>query len=211
MIGQNILKELDWWQHSHSNYTDNKYMKNMTRIEMIYKLGQINYNVIWPEADWNDLGFTETPIWINGIGYGYFMSDEPNIFYKAIRIPDEKWKDIRIKLSKEILSFEDVQGTSLSKMCFCESEEYFSCHRLKNLLNLPAKMDEYYYCGETVDGDPLFFSSEEDFLRFIERTEADVTWHELDDDSLLIWCKRIFDGKHDQGFSGYTQIDLEDI
>ena len=179
----------------------------MTRTEMIRKLGTIPFNVLNPDCSWKDLGFTESPIWIDGLGYGYYYCDEPNIYYKGARIPDEIWKDIRKKLESKTLMPQDLYGTSLSKMYFCEDEEFFSCDRMLSLLDLPVIMGEFYYC---VDGDEdmLFFKTKEEMVGEIQNAHYahDTLWKELPDDLLACWIKRLCNGKYDRGFNFYEYL-----
>ena len=44
---------------------------NMSKDEMLNKLSHLRYCVLWP-GDWEDVGFTERPIWVNHKGYGYY-------------------------------------------------------------------------------------------------------------------------------------------
>ena len=45
-------------------------MPETTRKKMIQKLSSIPYAELWPGNDWDDIGFTESRIWVNGKGYG---------------------------------------------------------------------------------------------------------------------------------------------
>ena len=49
----------------------------MTREEMLKELHSLDCRIFWPKK-WDDIGFTESQIWVNSKGYGYFYSDEPN-------------------------------------------------------------------------------------------------------------------------------------
>ena len=91
----------------------------MDRKEMLEYLNQISFNVLWPHDSWKDLGFTESPIWINNKGYGYYACDEPNIFYQVSRIPDDQWKQIKQKQAEGILSKDDFMDTSFENTYLC--------------------------------------------------------------------------------------------
>ena len=88
----------------------------MIRGEMLQKLGTLLYIEIWPDDSWKDIGFTESRIWVNNKGYGYFMCDESNIYYAAKAMPEDKWLIIREKLGNGILTNADIEGTSLTKL-----------------------------------------------------------------------------------------------
>ena len=178
---------------------------NMTRHELLKKLNSIKYNVLWPDWSWKDIGFTEHPIWVNGLGYGYYSCDEPNVYYKARRIPDNKLRIIKSKLREDTLTIEDIQDTSLGKMWFCDESEESDLRQLKNLLALPDSLQDYYYCGEGVD-EILFFDSLEGFLDYFAHDYADVEWKDLGDEELALWVDRIYTGNYADGFSFFEEV-----
>ena len=164
----------------------------MTREEMLKELHSLNCRIFWPGA-WDDIGFTEHQMWVNSKGYGYFYCDEPNTIYKARCIPAEKWKAIRSAISNDMLTSEDIAGTSLADMCFFEDEESFSNEWVKQLLSLPEKLGAFYYCAATVDG-PCYFSTEKELLNFLKRDWCDTYWEDLDDETLALWITRLHKG-----------------
>lgn len=174
---------------------------------MLLLLKHIHFNVLWPEHSWEDIGFSESPIWIDGLGYGYYSCDQPNIYYKAARIPNGKWKQIRQKLADRTLMPEDLADTSLSKMYFCENTEEFSCDYILSLLALPEIMEDYYYCADGY-GEARFFRTKEDMAIAIrnECGNHETLWKELPDERLKIWVERLCDGKYDQGFDFFEEV-----
>ena len=70
----------------------------MTRDEMLNKLHALKFCIFWP-GDWEDLGYTERPIWASSVGYGYYACDEPCLFKKIENVPNDVVRDI-----KEIVS-----------------------------------------------------------------------------------------------------------
>lgn len=73
----------------------------MTRVENLKILKDLPYTIIWPESDWDDIGFTERELWFNSKGYGYFMCDEPNPTYWKGNGFDETLKRWINRLSNE--------------------------------------------------------------------------------------------------------------
>ena len=160
---------------------------------MLKELHELDCRILWP-GNWEDIGFTEHQIWVNGKGYGYFACDEPNITYEVERIPDEKWKEIRDKITAGTLTIEDIEGTSLEEMVFFEDDEAFSSEWLKGLLTLPKVLGDSFYCADSWDG-PCFFNTKEEFLNFLRRDECDYTWEELEDEVLALWIERLHNGE----------------
>ncbi len=169
----------------------------MMREEMLQKLGTLLYTEIWPDDSWEDIGFTESRIWVNSKGYGYFMCDENNIYYEAKVMPEDKWFMIREKLGNGILTNADIEGTSLTKLYFCQDKSDAELYEvLRGLLTLPEHLS-IYYCAEK-DGEILFFPSAKEFWHSFERDWCDVKWEELDDTLLSTWISRLFDSDLDR-------------
>ncbi len=160
----------------------------MTREEMLKELSKIDYLELWPSDDWDDVGFTERRIWLNNSGYGYIACDEPDIYYKITRLPDQKWRMIREKIIARRLEHEDIQETVLSKLDLNMSEDLNE--DLKGLLLLPDSIGEYFYCAVMFD-ENLFFNTEMELLESIKRTDCDVYWSDLSDDELQEWVNRL--------------------
>ena len=137
----------------------------MTRDEMLKRLSKIDYTEIWPDDDWNDIGYTELQIWLNENGYGYFRHDEQYNCYKLAGIPDPEWGMIREKISEKKLLIDDVQGTSLTNLYIIKEydpdDQYDLNVELKELLNLPKSLGEFFYCAE-MSGDYYFYNTEEE-------------------------------------------------
>lgn len=43
----------------------------MNKKQILKKLSGLHYNLIWPDSAWEDVGFTERPLWINNKGWVY--------------------------------------------------------------------------------------------------------------------------------------------
>ncbi len=177
----------------------------MTRSEMLAKLKSLPFNVLEPDPDWEDIGFTESVIWIDGSGYGYYYCDQGNTYYKATRISDEKWKKIREKLSAGTLLWEDIKDTTLSQMCYFEDLEEdgeFTCDVMEKLLDLPEVMGDYYYSG-VIHHEICFFNTLEEMVTAVkEEHESDcIPWEDMSDDLLSCWIDRLCNGEYDQGFN----------
>lgn len=82
----------------------------MTREDKLKILKNLPYTIIWPEASWTDILGTERQLWVNSEEYGYFLCDEPNLYYwKGPGLDLSKWNDIRDKIEKESLTFGDFE------------------------------------------------------------------------------------------------------
>ena len=75
----------------------------MTREEQLTKLQSLRFCVFWPD-NWEDIGFTERPIWVNSWGYGYYPCDEPCNFLVIDNINDDDIKVLKDKLKKGTLT-----------------------------------------------------------------------------------------------------------
>lgn len=172
----------------------------MTREEMLKKLSTVEFEYIDPPSDWEDIGFTERPIWVNSKGYGYMSCDDPsNACWDGQGIEQEKWSIIRKKLAEGTLEFEDVKGTILEELLDVVSygefyEDADPCEYLEGLLALPENQLEHIYCMDSFDG-WSFYSTEEAFDEAYKRDEYDYAWEELTDKALTCWISRLFDNK----------------
>ena len=97
----------------------------MTRTDMLKALSCVPFVLIDPLSEWEDIGFTERPIWVNSKGYGYIMCDEPCSSCEVDGVPLEKWKTIHQKLADGSLQLEDIEGTSLSDLLEEITHGYF--------------------------------------------------------------------------------------
>lgn len=168
----------------------------MTRADMLKALSCVPFTLIDPLSEWEDVGFTERPIWVNSKGYGYIMCDEPCSSCEVDGVPLKKWETIHQKLADGSLQLEDLEGTSLPGLleeitygCFDEDEDDL-CEVLSGLVELPSEQLERIYGVQSDDG-WQFFSTQEEFTRAYERDWADVTWEELDEEILLEWLDRL--------------------
>lgn len=89
----------------------------MSRDEMLNKLSHLRYCVLWP-GDWEDVGFTERPIWVNHKGYGYYSCDVPCSFMQIENLTEQYINCVRQKLSDGTLTVEDLKGSPLENSPF---------------------------------------------------------------------------------------------
>ena len=178
---------------------------HMSRDVMLNRLSKIEYTEIWPDDDWEDIGYTELQIWLNGNGYGYFRHDEQANCYKLNRITDQKWSIIRKKLSNNNLSIDDVKETALAKLYIIEEynpdDQIDLNDILRELLMLPETLGEYFYCAE-FSGDYHFYNTENEIYERIKRNDCDIKWDDLNDDELAEWIKRLESIEMGIGFIG---------
>ena len=173
--------------------------------EILKKLSGLHYNLIWPDSAWEDVGFTERPLWINNKGWGYIMCDEPCDFGKIETFSENKWIIIREKLKNKKLKFEDIEETDLCDIwlisdCYEDDEEdedlddYNGLNSmLQYLLSLPEKLeklDKYIYWAHTDDG-IVFFNTEDDLYDAIDFRDCYECWENMDNKTLEIWIERI--------------------
>lgn len=168
----------------------------MTREYLLNTLNRTPFALIDPRSEWDDVGFTERPIWVNSKGYGYIMCDEPCSSVEVEGVPLEKWRIIRSKLAAQTLHMEDISGTSLVELFEEITHGYFDededdlCEILEGLAQLPIEQITRIYGIETFDG-WQFFSTEEAFNQAYERDWCDYTWDELNDELLVEWVDRL--------------------
>ena len=168
----------------------------MTKKEMLKKLSGLRYNLIWPDSSWEEIGFTERPLWINNKGWGYIMCDEPCDFGKIEIFSEDKWKIIREKLQNKKLKLQDIEETSLEELFFNyydvdDEEEYEGLNNvLSGLLSLPDKLGEYIYWADTFDGFD-FFNSEVEMYDSLDFRDCYECWENMDNKTLEIWIERI--------------------
>ena len=170
----------------------------MNREELLNWLHSLTFNYIDPSSDWEDIGYTERPIWINSKGYGFLACDDPSeVYWEGEGVPQEKWAYIRGRLSRGELIFSDIKETSLIELLGEISWESFDLEDnvnecLEGLISLPEKQLNHIYAMNTWNG-WHFFATEEEFKRSYERDWCDITWDELPDDELLEWYRRLTD------------------
>lgn len=165
----------------------------MNREEMLAAFGKLRFCVLWP-GNWEDIGFTERPIWINSEGYGYYFDDEPCLFTLIENVAPETVSLIKQKAATGNLSVEDVLSTPFSELNTWDDEEYWEWH-LGDFVNLPESSSGIVFCGDG-DGGWFFFSTEEELITAFEKDSSDYNfgekWADLDDALLEQWYMRIF-------------------
>lgn len=170
----------------------------MTREENLKILKDLPYTIIWPESDWDDIGFTERELWFNSKGYGYFMCDEPNpTYWKGNGFDETKWNYIKVKIVDKNLSYKDIIGSPLENLLNTLYSDYTTSYDekelnndLQGLLKLKNGACGYFYAIPESNG-PLFFDNETEFNSAYERDWADETWEEMDDETLKRWINRL--------------------
>lgn len=173
---------------------------------MLKKLSGLRYNLIWPDSSWEDVGFTERPIWINNKGWGYIADDEPCDFGKIEAIPDVKWKVIKEKLQNKILKYEDIENTPLIHLEIVSNnfretkkDEDSLNYDLRNLLSLPDELGDFIYWANDWD-DIVFFYNEDEMYKHLDRDWYSQCWKDMDENALAVWIERISSGLGD-GFN----------
>lgn len=166
----------------------------MTREKMLEKLHRLRYCVLWP-GNWEDIGFTERPIWINSDGYGYYSDDEPCRFLELQNLTDDFVKQVSERLSSGKFTLEDIKGSPLdapSLEPYIDDEEW-----LASFLNEYTKSnlhnEKRVFCGEDFEG-WSFFKTEEDLIQaFAKDYDYGAFWDEMDEDKLSKWYTRLFE------------------
>lgn len=191
----------------------------MNRDQMLQELSKLPFMVMWSEDEraGNNVGWTEHPIWINKNGVGYYSCDEPVLFYKVIRIPDDKWNTIIAKLQDNELEFKDILNTPLIVIVDYQEvedrDELNYC--LSDLLNFPKDRNEYLYITEDGLDGPLkfkFFNDEKAFLEYIDRDYCFDAWNKMSDEDLRSWVINLNNGeKKFDFFTTITQKKIQEI
>lgn len=172
----------------------------MTREEMLNILHSISFSLIDPASDWEDIGFTEREIWVNAKGYGWILCDEPTQWCQVPGLNAKKWSEIKDKISKGYLRYEDIEGTSLVGLLkeitygeFCQDYDDPYEH-LEELVQIEEKQIDTIFAMDTIEG-WRFFTTEEAFKVAYERDWCDTSWDELSDELLACWIERLIDEK----------------
>lgn len=164
----------------------------MTRTEIINKLSALRFCVLWP-GGWDDIGFTERPIWINHEGYGYYFDDEPCSFAIINGLDPAAVCVIKDKLKSGELAYSDIKDTPLDE--FFEMDEDSFMDYAQELANLPDSFDCCIYCGADLDG-WSFYSTEEELIAAFSKDSSNynfgVKWVDMDDALLQVWHDRLF-------------------
>ena len=129
----------------------------MTRDEMLNKLHALKFCIFWP-GDWEDLGYTERPIWASSVGYGYYACDEPCLFKKIGNVPNDVVRDIKeiVKIGdKYYCDIEDLASQIIENS---DLEHIFSAlemdevdWQLEFIASIPDSDEKTWYCGAEYD------------------------------------------------------------
>ncbi len=167
-----------------------------SRDDMLKELSTLDYRVFWPNA-WEDVGFTEREMWVNGAGYGYFSCDEPNGRICVLEPFDTKrWKNIKEKMKNDSLTLMDVVDTPLEPIFedyYTEDDTDFS--RFNHLLDLTDEASSSRIYGIVFGWEIRFFSEAKDALEARKRDNVDVKWTDLPDNELALWIERLHSGE----------------
>ena len=165
---------------------------------MLSVLHDLSFSLIWP-GDWDDIGFTERPIWVNGLGYGFIYSDENCEQYQILVKDKDEFISIINKLNDDTLTIEDIKDTSLYRFLdqiidISELDEDILYANLEGLSNV-SNISEYVYCSVYGYDGVAFFSTYEELQQFVERDYCDYCWNDLPDEELKLWIERLNNGE----------------
>jgi len=169
----------------------------MTRNEMLNILNNLPYTLIWP-GNWDDILGTERELWINNLGYGYIYCDEPTAHWAGeLQLDKNKWEDIKTKIEKRVLTFDDIKETGLENLLnglSYNEYDFENCadliNDLSNLLFLENGPFGKIYALQTFET-VMYFNSESLFKREFEKDWADEYWNDMDDELLKTWINRL--------------------
>lgn len=164
----------------------------MKRDVILDKFSKLRFCVLWP-GNWEDVGFTERPIWVNAEGYGYYYDDEPCLFDVVEDVTPDVYEMIKNKAECGELTADYIKTTPFAKLNTRDDEH---CELLlEAFAYLPNEINGTIFCGYTENG-WAFFSSEEELIAAFEKNSNDYNfghkWEDLDDHLLEEWYKRIF-------------------
>lgn len=187
-------------QQSYKNMKSGKIQMNENRSEMLNTLKKVEFCYIWPPSDWEDIGFTERPIWVNGLGYGYVVCDDIIGHYAGRGPTEELWERIKLYIEREEVTLESIKGEFLSELIdgleLCDDEEVNDC--LKEMVEADIGACNYLLALNGLD-ETVFMplDKEEDwndkFKQYVDRDYADYYWNDMSDEELEEWIKRIYD------------------
>lgn len=169
----------------------------MNREKMLNLLSVLPYTLIWP-GNWDDVLGTERELWINDLGYGYIMCDEPTAHWEGSVLDKESWLPLKEKIENHTIQYIDIKGTPLEKLLeellcddYCKESDQNLLVILKGLLKLKNGPCGTFYALSTFDIEPLFFDSETEFKSNFEKDYADEYWEDMDDTMLEEWINRL--------------------
>ena len=165
----------------------------MRRNEILAKFKTLRFCVFWPK-NWDDIGFTEHPIWVNSLGFGYYSDDEPCNFAVIKNISDRNIRDLKQKIIAHEISIEDLKSTPFSAIDTYADDDYME-GVMQDFLLLPDHVNGCVYCGEDFDG-WRFFTSEEELTEAFDKIDdfnGGEAWKDMNDEALIRWHDRIFD------------------
>ena len=165
----------------------------MTRNAILLELKKLRFCVFWPE-NWDDVEFTERPMWINSFGYGYIACDEPCDFGIINNISDDIVHSFKESILNNTLTYDEFRKSPFVFSPYFITNEIEFKSNIKEYLNIPDHVNNSIFCGVT-ESDWLFFNSEEELiLAFDKQNDSGgcYTWEELDDELLNTWYDRIF-------------------
>jgi len=191
--------------------------RQMTRKDMLEICSQLPYRLMWPDDPRCPCGNSESPVWFNNKGVGYYCCDEPRFYFKLYRISDQKLHEIQEKIRAGHITYDDIDGTSLFEMAYYHEEvdEEDLLTHLSDIVSLRSCTGDYFYCGDEDDGGEhcfvqRFFDSEEEFHKhFVDRSDCYDEWNSFSDEDLERCLKALNYGNIPYDF--FTVITKEDV
>ncbi len=178
----------------------------MTRDEMLNKLHALKFCIFWPD-NWENIGFTERPLWVSSAGYGYYACDEPCRFEKVENIPNDVVRDI--KKLVEIGDKYDCDVEAMVSKIIKKSDlgSIFSTLeideiglQLQFITSIPDLDEKIWFCGEAYDK-WIFCKTEQELIDCFEKDNNDgyfgESWDDLSDQLLTEWIDRLFNNSLD--------------
>lgn len=167
----------------------------MTREETLRQLCRLRYCVLWPR-NWEDIGLTERPIWINEAGYGYFSDDEPCRFLEIKNLSKDVLRSIKNWLANNKLTPENIKGTALDQSAFVW-DDFVNAEELARFLGeleeSPFRNKESFFCGECFGGWEFFNTENELIQAFSKDYDYGELWENMNDEELSVWFARLFE------------------
>lgn len=161
----------------------------MSREELLATLGEISFQQIWPEPSWGDIGSTESKIWVNSNGFGYYADDEPTRVFHINLSGFGKWPEVMKQIKTEHFDRKIIIGSPIEKLWF-ELGDVDFISNLHDFLDQSYEDKTDFYCAETFE-EPVFFNTLKELIQWKDDREADVRWMELDEVNLKQWVERL--------------------
>ena len=177
----------------------------MTKTDLIQALSQVSFCAI-PTLITEDVGLQYDYITPEGAGASLGNMGEWPAF-KLHNIPRERWIELKNKVTNDVLTEADLEGTELGvlfeNLHYAYGELYNRFYPsvsslFKGILSLPDDLPEYFFCrfdcGSWGDK-PVFFADEKSFLEDFKAyyCEYITKWEDMSVDELQNWLDRTND------------------